>query len=224
MYQMLFTALVREWLCCAKSTLAVLELLWISGWRLDEVQNQVCGLKSNSTNFVFPHLIFCYLSLHAFSPSLSALLSFSNLLSSLSLLYLISPFPSLCPLYLSPIVPCLQSSFMLGLAGWLLHTAMGMHTDVQICAGCMCVQEEQAADSWAKAKTYALLGEGDSEEEREVDWKVHKGIGRRQDRGRWCKIKLRGDEAREGWQIIKEVGDKIRKNGQMHWCAREERE
>lgn len=61
---------------------------------------------------------------------------------------------------------------------------MGMHTDVQICAGCMCVQEEQAADSWAKAKTYALLGEGDSEEEREVHWKVHKGIGRRQDRGR----------------------------------------
>jgi len=27
----------------------------------------------------------------------------------------------------------------------------------------VCVQEEQAADSWAKAKTYALLREGDSE-------------------------------------------------------------
>lgn len=33
----------------------------------------------------------------------------------------------------------------------------------------MCVQEEQAADSWAKAKTYTLLREGDSEEEREVE-------------------------------------------------------
>lgn len=28
---------------------------------------------------------------------------------------------------------------------------MGMHTDVQMCA-CVCVQEKQAADSWAKAK------------------------------------------------------------------------
>ena len=49
---------------------------------------------------------------------------------------------------------------------------MGMHTNVQMCAmsvcvcvsvrACVhvCVQEEKAADSWAKAKTYALLREG----------------------------------------------------------------
>lgn len=47
-----------------------------------------------------------------------------------------------------------------------IHTHM--HTDVQMCAGCVCVQEEQAADSWAKAKTYALVREGDSEKAREV--------------------------------------------------------
>lgn len=41
---------------------------------------------------------------------------------------------------------------------------MGMHTDVRRVY--VRVQKEQAADSWAKAKTYALLRTGDSEEER----------------------------------------------------------
>lgn len=44
---------------------------------------------------------------------------------------------------------------------------MGMHTDV--CRVYVCVQEERAADSWAKAKTYTPLRKADSEEEREID-------------------------------------------------------
>ena len=166
---MLFTALVREWLCCAKSTLAVLELFWISGWRHDEVQNQVCGLKSNSTNFVFPHLIFCYLSACLFSLSLSLLL-FSELLSSLSLLHLISL--STLPFSYRSLPP-----FMFGVSRRTPPHCHGhAHRCADVCRVYVCVQEEQAADSWAKAKTYALLREGDSVEER--DWEVHKGIGR----------------------------------------------
>lgn len=44
---------------------------------------------------------------------------------------------------------------------------------------CVCVQEEQAADSWAKAKTYVLLREGDSEQETEAERDPHKENGRR---------------------------------------------
>ncbi len=93
-YQMLFTALVGEWLCCAISTLAVLELLWINAWRLDEVQNQVCGLRSYSMNFVFPHLITCYLSACLFTLSLC-----STLCLTCCAPYLSSTFP--LPPYLS---------------------------------------------------------------------------------------------------------------------------
>lgn len=168
MYQMLFTALVREWLCCAKTTLAVLELFWISGWRHDEVQNQVCGLKSNSTNSVFPHLIVCYLSACLFSLRLSVLHSFSLTCCPPYLFSTLSLPPCLCPLYLSPIVPCLPSSFMFGVSRVTPPHCHGhAHRCADVCRVDVCVQEEQAADSWAKAETYALLREGDSEEERE---------------------------------------------------------
>lgn len=126
MYQMLFTALVREWLCCAKSTLAVLELLWICG---EEVKNPVCGLKSNSTNFVFPHLIFCYLSACLFS--LSAPPCCPPYLSSTL---------SLCPLYLSTIVPCFPSSFMFGVSGATPPHCHGhAHRCADVCGVCICV-------------------------------------------------------------------------------------
>ncbi len=103
-------------------------------------------------------------------PLLSLSAPLSDLLSSLSLLYVISPSLSLCPLYLSPIVPCLPSSFMFGVSGVTPpHRHGHAHRCADVCRVYVCVQEEQAADSWAKAKTYSLLREGDSEEEREVD-------------------------------------------------------
>lgn len=66
-------------------------------------------------------------------------------------------------------LPCLPSSFMFGVNR---VTPPHYHGHARRCADvcvCVCVQGEQAADSWAKAKTYTLLREGDSKEEREVE-------------------------------------------------------
>lgn len=101
----------------------------------------------------------------AISPQVS--LSFS---APLSLWLVVLPvFPLSLPLYplyfsyhsLPPNLPlCLR------LAGWLLHTVMGMHTDVQMCAGCMCVYRRSrqltAGPKLRHTTTDTLLGERDS--------------------------------------------------------------
>lgn len=115
-------------------------------------------------NFVFPLLITCYLS--------------ACLLSLCSTFFLWLAVLSVSPLPYFSLHVSVHSTFLLsfpashlplclGLAGRLLRTVMGMHTDV--CRVYVCVQEERAADSWAKAKTYTPLRKADSEEEREID-------------------------------------------------------
>lgn len=55
------------------------------------------------------------------------------------------------------------------------------HRCADVCGLYVCVQEEQAADSWAKAKTYTVLREGDKlrdtqrDREKEGDVGINRG-------------------------------------------------
>lgn len=119
----------------------------------------------------------------------------------------------LCELYLFLSMPASYLPLCLELARRLLHTVMGMHTDV-----CMCVyRRSRQLTAGLKQKEYNLLREEESKEMREV----YNDRGREEVRKvNWEKRKR--DKAKEGWQRIKEVGDKIRKNRQMRRCEVEE--
>lgn len=116
----------------------------------------------------------------------------------------ISPLPSLLrPLYLSLTLLCPPPSFMFGDSRATPPHRHGHACSVRRCVVCACVdclhvcvcvhaQEDQAADSWAKAQT--LLREGDSKEESGGLKKYTKGYQQR------CYKNEKPDyKVREGW-------------------------
>lgn len=118
----------------------------------------MCGLKSNSTNFVFPHLILCYLSVCLFS--LSAPLFSSPPYLSSNFMVSLRTLPI-------PIHACLLSSFMFRVSE---ATPPHCHGHAHRCADvCMCVyRRSRQLTAGLKQKEYNLLREEESKEMREV--------------------------------------------------------